>query len=174
MPSYTLEVKVKISLLVHHDCIKTLYKAYITQVYGKEIKSVRSGLLEHTLCKFSCWVFWCFVFFVFFFLIFFFVPNNSCKPNQLGKRRHILFSSWFKCYYSLCIHCDFTPRSYETLLNWTVPGKEKKHETLNKHLNCLICSCISLAFRCWHCWGREVRNEWSWSCMSLLQYHLCK
>ena len=148
--------------------------------------------IRHTLLRFmvkklsqyvvGCWNIHCAsshvgcfgVFFFFFVLIFFSVPNNSCKPNQLGKRRHILFSSWFKCYYSLCIHCDFTPRSYETLLNWTVPGKEKKHETLNKHLNCLICSCISLAFRCWHCWGREVRNEWSWSCMSLLQYHLCK
>ena len=135
MPLYTLEMKVKISLLVHHDCIKTLYKAYITQVYGKEIKSVPSGLLEHTLCKCSCSVFQigCFGVFVFFFEFFFSVPNTSRKPNQLGKRRHILFSSWFKCYYSLCIHCDFTPYSYETLLNGTVLdrlGKEKNMKLL--------------------------------------------
>ena len=90
MPSYTLEVKVKISLLVHHDCIKTLYKAYITQVYGKEIKSVRSGLLEHTLCKFSCWVFWCFVFFCFFFFNFFFL-YQTIHANLINLAKEDIF-----------------------------------------------------------------------------------
>ena len=39
---------------------------------------------------------------------------------------------------------------------------KRENGNSNKHLNCLICFCISLAFSCWHCWGREVRNEWWW------------
>ena len=80
-------MKVKISLLVHHDCVKTLYKAYITQVYGKEIKSVPSGLLEHTLCKCSCSVFQigCFGFFFFFFNFFFLYQTIHANLINLAK-----------------------------------------------------------------------------------------
>ena len=82
MPLYTLEMKVKIFLLlVHHNCnlrLYNYYNAYITQVYGKEIKSVPSGLLEHTLCKRTCSVFQIGCFGVFLFFNFFSVPNNSC------------------------------------------------------------------------------------------------
>ena len=63
---------------------KTWYNAYIAQVYCKEIKSVPRGLLEHTLCKCTCSVFQIGCFGV---LVFFSVPNNSCKPNQLGKEK---------------------------------------------------------------------------------------
>ena len=76
VPLYTLEMKVKISLLVHHDCSLTLYNAYVTQVYGKEIKSVPSGLLEHTLCKCTCSVFQIGCFGVFLFFKFFFCTKQ--------------------------------------------------------------------------------------------------
>ena len=89
-------------------------------------------------------------------VVVFFLPNSSCKANQLGKT-FFLFSSGFKCY-SLW----FYPPKLWNLVKLEQLLEKRKHETLNKHLNCLICFCISLAFSCWHCWGRDVRNECWW------------
>lgn len=93
---------------------------------------------------------------VFFFCYFFFYETVHAKPINLAKEHFFCF-----LHGSNAIHCDFTHRSYETLLNWTIKRK-RKHETLTYHRNCLICFCISWAFSCWHFWGREVRNEWWW------------
>ena len=85
MPLYTLDMKAKLSLLVHHDCkFKTLYNA---QAYGKEIKSVPSGLLEHndTLCKCTCSVFQIGCFGVFLFLNLFLYQTIQANPLNLAK-----------------------------------------------------------------------------------------
>ena len=123
MPLYTLEMKVKTLLPLHHDCnlrldiMHTLLRSIVKKL------SQYLGGCWNTLCKCTCHYFKLDVL-VFFFKFFFLYQTIHANPINLAKRRHVLFSSWFKCYYSLCIHCDFTHNNYETLLNWTVAGKE--------------------------------------------------
>lgn len=122
MPLYTLEMKAKILLLGHHYCNLRLdyrYFAYITQVYCKEIKSVPSGLLEHTLYKYTWSVFQIGCVFFCFVLLFFFTKQFMQSQSTWQKNIFCFLHG------SNAIHCDFTHHSYETLLNWTVSGKEK-------------------------------------------------
>ena len=121
MPLYTLEMKAKRLLPLHHDChlrldiMHTLLRFIVKKLsqYLGGCWNIHCASAHVVYFKLDVLVFWCF----------FLYQTIHANPINLAKRRHVLFSSWFKCYYSLCIHCDFTHNN-ETLLNWTVAGKE--------------------------------------------------
>ena len=82
---YTLEMKAKTSLPLHHDCnlrldiMHTLLRFIVKKLsqYLGGCWNIHCASAHVVYFKLDVLVFWCF----------FSVPNNSCKPNQLGKEK---------------------------------------------------------------------------------------
>ena len=84
---YSLEMKAKTSLPLHHDCNLRLDIMHTLLRFIVKKLSQYLGGCWNIHCASADVVYFKLDVLVFFFLNFVSVPNNSCKPNQLSKEK---------------------------------------------------------------------------------------